>query len=530
MSKILKILALHEQGASINKIARDQMCSKSTVKARLDQLNEANLTTAKAKAMKPEELKKIILPPKRERMNYLEPDWDEIYLKANDRHRKKTLKALWEDYRQSTDTDATLKRLTYPAFCRAYKRYCEVLPPKMHLLRLTMHWNAGEVVMIDYAGDKMHLTDPATGKETPVNLFVAVLAHSGMIYCRPTLRQTRDEWIDSIAEMFTFYDGVTDAIYLDNSTSLVLKADRFNPKICSEFKALCEYYDTVANPVAPHEPTYKGLVENSVRQCTEKIIRPLRQRRFFDLGEMRIEVNKALEAINNAPMSDYIEQSRAERYAHEKTYLKKLPAQPYEPSLIVFDRKVQNGYCIRYEDCRYSVPYGYVGKTVRVHVHPRKGILDIYDRETGEKIASHPLSQKRGAVMIRREHMPKAHQYTCMTDTERVQELAVAGTHANDFALFLVRHEPKAIVYRHLQGLQNARKRLGDAGFNECCRRALTHIEIGYEAFTKEEDRMLNASVTKQKILAHGVRLELPESEENIRGENYYNDKDEANE
>ena len=81
MSKILKILALHEQGASINKIARDQMCSKSTVKARLDQLNEANLTTAKAKAMKPEELKKIILPPKRERMNYLEPDWDAIYLK-----------------------------------------------------------------------------------------------------------------------------------------------------------------------------------------------------------------------------------------------------------------------------------------------------------------------------------------------------------------------------------------------------------------------------------------------------------------
>lgn len=522
MSEMLAILALHEQGFSINEIARRRCLSKSTVQRRLSQLGQANISTEKAREMKPEDLKKTLLPPKRKRMDYFEPDWDAVYQKASNRRRGKNLKALWLDYCDDPNRSVGQKLLTYQAFCRIFKRYEKELPPKMHLLRLIMQWPAGEVVMADYAGDKLYLRDAQTGKEVPVYLFVSVLANSGLIFCKPTMRQTRDDWIDAMTEMFTFYGGVAKAIYLDNSTSLVLKADRFNPKVCDEFASFCEYYGTVPNPVAPGEPTYKGLVENAVKQCTARIIRVLRERRFFELSALEIEVKKLLNGINNAPMDDYIQQSRLERFEEERPYLRRLPTSPYEPSLIILKRKVQSGYVIRYEDCRYSVPYQYVGKEVRVLVRPRKHLLEIVDGETGEIITSHPLSERRGETFVRREHMPKAHQYVNMTNDERVAEIGSAGDAAKELALFIVRHETKATVYRHLQGLQNARKRLGDKDFVFCCEKALKHVVVGYEAFTKEEDQLLMKEQGKHIALRQGVRMTLPVENENIRGEAYF--------
>ena len=98
MSEILGFLALHEQGVSINEIARRSKHSKSTVKERLSQLAKANISTAKAKEMKPEELKEVVLPPKRSRMDYFEPDWDRVYQRYINRRNGKNLKVLWREY------------------------------------------------------------------------------------------------------------------------------------------------------------------------------------------------------------------------------------------------------------------------------------------------------------------------------------------------------------------------------------------------------------------------------------------------
>ncbi len=530
MSEILRFLALHEQGVSINEIARRSKHSKSTVKERLSQLAQANISMAKAKEMKPEELKEAVLPPKRSRMDYFEPDWDRVYQRYINRRNGKNLKFLWREYCEDPERRTGQKLLTYQAFCRIFKRYEETLPPKMHMLRLIMQWPAGEVVMIDYAGDVMFLQDRITGQKAKVYLFVAVLASSGLIFCKPTLHQKRDDWLDCMTAMFSFYKGVTKAIYLDNSTSLVKKADRFDPKVCDEVAVFCEYYKTVPNPVAPGEPTYKGLVENAVKQCTSKIIHPLRERTFFELSELEIEARKLLDEINNAEMDAYIQQSRYERYEQEKPYLQKLPATPYEPSLIVLKRKVQAGYVIRYEDCRYSVPYRYIRSVVQVLVRPRQKKLDIIDIDTGELITSHPLSEKAGQVLIRREHMPAAHQFVQMTDEERVMEISEAGESAKKFATYLLQHEAKVTVYRHLQGLQNARKRLGDETFELCCKKALNHVVINYEAFTQEEDLMLDGAKKKQKILKNGVRMDLAVESENVRGADYFDNEEKENE
>ena len=523
MGEILKILALHEQGLSINEISKRKGHSKSTIHKRLSQLAEANIDVAKAKEMKPEDLKEAILPPKRMRMDYFEPNWDNVLRKTKNRRRGVTLKNLWEEYCTDSARAPEQKLLTYPAFCRIFKRYEKTLPPeKASLFRMHMDWIAGEVVIVDYAGDTMFLQDPKTGKKEKVYLFVSVLAYSGLIFCKPTLHQRRDDWLDCLTEMFTFYNGVTEVIYLDNSTSLVRKADKYDPKVCDEFATFCEHYGTVPNPVAPGEPRHKGLVENAVKQCTAKIIRVLRDQTFFSLSELDAEVKKLLHGINSAQMDAYLQESRLERYEDEKVYLKKLPPVPYEPSLIVLNRKVQAGYVIRYEDCRYSVPYTYIGKTVRVLVRPRKKLLEIVDTESDEIIASHPLSEKKGKFFIRREHMPAVHQYVAMTDAERLEEISLAGEKAHEFALYLIQHEAKATVYRHLQGLQNARKRLGNEKFEQCCTKALGHYVISYEAFTSEEDQLLKEAKGTEKVLKKGARMVLPIENENVRGEDYY--------
>ena len=80
----------------------------------------------------------------------------------------------------------------------------------------------------------MVIRDNQTQSTSTAQIFVAVMAGFGYIFCCAAPHQTRDDWLDAQVKMMNFFDGVSRHIYLDNSTSLVLKADKFNPKISDE--------------------------------------------------------------------------------------------------------------------------------------------------------------------------------------------------------------------------------------------------------------------------------------------------------
>ena len=116
-----------------------------------------------------------------------------------------------------------------------------------------------------------------------------------------TPRQTRDDWIDVIVEMLNYSGGVLRYIYLDNSTSLVTKASKFNPAISNEMKSLCDYYGCEAFAVSPGEPTHKALVDGAVKLVGKRILEPLSKRPFFNIGSLNIKIKK-LQADHNAKL------------------------------------------------------------------------------------------------------------------------------------------------------------------------------------------------------------------------------------
>ena len=108
-------------------IARELGISKSTVQRYLDRIKQANLTLEQAIGLKPHDLETCLGVGAKVRSGFHEPDFETIYCRHNVRGKnRRTLKALWDSYRDSVPKGASA--LGYKGFCKAYARFYQNLP------------------------------------------------------------------------------------------------------------------------------------------------------------------------------------------------------------------------------------------------------------------------------------------------------------------------------------------------------------------------------------------------------------------
>ena len=115
--------------------------------------------------------------------------------------------------------------------------------------------------MIDYSGDPLYYTDP-NGKQRKAEIFVGVMPYSNFIFCTATSDQTRQSWLLGCKAMLEYFGAVPEYIFLDNSTSLVTRADLYEPQYCAEFKGFAGYYGFSPPAVRPGKPRDKAAVED----------------------------------------------------------------------------------------------------------------------------------------------------------------------------------------------------------------------------------------------------------------------------
>jgi len=60
---------------------------------------------------------------------------------------------------------------------------------------IRLEYAAGERLFVDFAGDRMSIVDAATGAVTEVEIFVAVLGCSGLLYVEATRGQDLKSWL-----------------------------------------------------------------------------------------------------------------------------------------------------------------------------------------------------------------------------------------------------------------------------------------------------------------------------------------------
>lgn len=105
---------------------------------------------------------------------------------------------IWEEYRKK-----------YPDGY-GYTQFKEHMQKAFAVQQASFHMDQimGEKLLIDYAGDRLLITDRETGATRPAELFIAILAGSGYTYVEASVSQQKASFLNSMRRSLEFIGGV----------------------------------------------------------------------------------------------------------------------------------------------------------------------------------------------------------------------------------------------------------------------------------------------------------------------------------
>ena len=353
----------------------------------------------------------------------------------------------------------------YTRFCDLYRRWLA-----RHRLSMRQEHRAGEKVFVDYAGQKPHLIDPATGEVIEVELFVGVLGASNYTYAEATRTQQLPDWLGSHQRLLTFLGGVPGAIVPDQLKTGVTIACRYEPGLHRTYDEFAQHHGTVILPARPGKPRDKPKIEVAVQIAERWILARLRDDRFFTLPALNARIWELLAELNARRMRRY-GASRQELFARlDRPALRPLPATPF-----VYGEwkvaKVGIDYHVEIEHHYYSVPHALVQTAVDVRLTALT--VEIFQR--GQRVAAHLRSAARGHHTTVTAHMPLAHQrHRDWSPARLIAWAATVGPQTAAFVEALLTDRPHPEQgYRSCLGILRLAKRDGAGRLEAACARAL---------------------------------------------------------
>ena len=264
MTKVKNILRCHAMGMGIKSISSAFHMSRNTVRKYVRRYQESGLSPERLLSMSEEHLQEMFCisqprgykpSPRRVELDALLPD----YAKRLSR-KGVTVKSIYEEYVHQYPNG--YKRAQFETLIRRYRLQTKAIGHVEHL--------AGDQMYVDFAGDKLEVTDAVTGEITSVEVFVAILPCSHLTYCEAVWSQKKEDLILACENAFHFYGGVPMAIVPDNLKSAVTKSDRNEPVINEEFASFAEFYNCAVYPARVRHPKdyhQKKVIFNSFVYC-----------------------------------------------------------------------------------------------------------------------------------------------------------------------------------------------------------------------------------------------------------------------
>lgn len=335
---------------------------------------------------------------------FVEPDWNQVY--ADYQKRDVTVSLLYAEYIETakpTDREAVLSE---SSFGRKLRDYCAVRGVSMRQEHVP-----GQEMFVDFSGKHLYLTDPKTGERTPVELFVASLGASQLIYVTVVPSQQKADWIEANTRALEYYGGAPAMIVPDNLKSAVITpgGKGRDPVLNRSYVDFAEHYDVVILPARRVHPKDKALAEIGVRITNIWIIARLRNHVFHDISEIHQQLRPLVERINEKRSRRLKGRSRRELFDEiEAPCLNPLPGRRHEYTEWNQSIRVPKDYHLSYRGDFYSVPAHCVGKTVNFCVS--RTTIKIYAADSSAPIAVHALGNGKGQNITNKEHMPEAHR------------------------------------------------------------------------------------------------------------------------
>lgn len=508
MEQLKQVLQLSNDGVAIREIARRTGISRNAIKRYLGRLKTPSGDPV-------EELSNKQLADKaydNDTLSFTTGRQDALmkHFKYAEKELHRTgvnRQILWVEYK-----DQYPDGYTYSRYCYHLKIFLKHTDVYMH-----MEYTAGDMIMIDFAGKKLRYVHPDGGEVIEVQVFVAVLPYSGLIFCKVVPTQRTADFVNCINSMLKFYESVPKTILCDNLKTAVKRPCKYEPVFTEVCNQLSEHYQTTFSATRPYSPRDKAMVERAVNIVYSNIYAPLRNKDFFSLEELQCAIELQLVLLNNKPYknSAYSRLYYYEQY--ERNALRSLPAEVFTHKKVAKPTVLRNYHIQLPEDhLYYSVPYSYVGKKVKV----------LYDNHTVEiyydygRIALHFLTSIRKAYYTFPEHMPPNHLHMHQIKGWSKEGLLLQAAAIGEYTRYAAEHMLDNSIcieqnYKACFGMLMLAKKYTKERLEAACRRAASGTRINLLMIKN----ILVRSLDKQPLLFDNTPL--PEHD-NIRGSGNY--------
>lgn len=409
--KIREVLRLKAEGLSDRQIAQAIGSARSTVQECIGRCRQVGLTWPLAPDLHEEALHARLYRRALPLSRTPAPDFAKLH--AELQRPGVTRMLLWQEYKAAHPDG-----WQYSVFCDQYRRWLghqDVVLRQAH--------RPGDKLFVDYAGQRIGVTDRLTGLVRPAQIFVAVLGASNYTYAEATWTQALPDWLGSHARALTFLGGAPAAIVPDNLKSGVIKAHRYDPTINPEYQDFAEHYGLAILPARVRRPRDKASVEVGVQIVERWILARLRDCTFFSLAELNAAIAALLAELNTRAFQRREGNRQSLFEAVDRPALRPLPTRAYEFAAWK-QAKVHLDYHVQVDGAFYSVPYALIGKSVDVRLTARG--VEIFHRQ--HLVAAHTRQVVRGHFTTQAEHRPERHSAVIdLTHEKLMQRAALIG-------------------------------------------------------------------------------------------------------
>lgn len=510
MNKIKQILRCYAHGMGLKSISSVLCVSRNTVRRYVRTYQESGVPMEQFLSMREEHLRDMFSgrkervgtpTPKEVVLQELLPEYAKLLCRKNQTRAK-----LYQEYhRQHPDG------YSYSGFCIHLRRYLVQNKPVGHV-----EHKAADQMYVDFAGDKLSITDPTNGQSIPVEVFVSILPCSHYTFCKAVATQRKEDFIGACEDALRFYGGAPMVIVPDNLKSAVNRPDKVEPIINQDFAAFAEHYGCVVMPARVRRPRDKALVENAVKLIYRHIYPSLRSSTFHNLKDLNTAMALLLDEYNSTKMSSRSYSRRSLFEEVERDYLRPLPANRF----IMKERKtvtvVNNSY-VTLKRHHYSVPIKYVGKSVELVYDA--DLIEIYHGL--QWIATHRRDDTPYAYSQKKSHNLPCRHGGYEQDMDQIYERARAID--NTLLLYLQKVAAEkvypAVAFRSCRGILALENKYGLERLETACHMADVVNSYSYNHIadilrTGQDLSFVSYTDTEQPT--------VPKAHKNLRGRDYF--------
>jgi transposase len=368
---------------------------------------------------------------------------------------------------------------------------------------------------IDFTGKKLSIIDEDTGEIQDLEVFVALLGYSQYTYVEALRSQKKEDFIQATQNALHFFGGVPRALVPDNLKSAVTNANKYEPDLNETFLDFANHYQTTVLPARSRKPRDKALVENAVNLVYSRIFAPLRNESFFSVDQLNFVIREQLDKHNNQNFQKEPVSRRDKFIKQERSLLMSLPKERYEIKQYKTAKVMKNCH-VQLDKHYYSVPYRFIGKTVKI-IYTTKHV-NIF--QGTDRIATHERGQKPFSYTTQGQHLPSTHQFVSQWSPDKFLQWSekISPVVKSYIEQILGQKNYPEQSYRSCVGILSFEKKVGRDRLIKAVERATGYHAYNYKVIKNIIEGKLDM-LAEQQIGAQQQNLPF---HENIRGKENY--------